>query len=62
MRYFSLTMAHLYRFIITSCKDMTSRIYTIEKDLEDFVPSTLSGHRDYIVNAWFSADMTNVRG
>ncbi|RCI03258.1 hypothetical protein CU098_004251, partial [Rhizopus stolonifer] len=48
------------RFIITSSKDMSSRIYTVERDVEKFVPPTLSGHRDYIVNAWFSADMTNI--
>lgn len=52
---------YTYRFLITASKDMTARIYTVDKDLEDFVPSTLSGHRDYIINAWFSADMSNVR-
>jgi len=47
------------RFFITSSKDMTCRIFTVDRSI-DFVPASLSGHRDYIVNAWFSADMKNV--
>lgn len=39
---------------------MTCRIYTVDRSIPDYVPSTLSGHRDYIVNAWFSADMKDV--
>lgn len=40
---------------------MTCRIYTVDKTIPDFVSSSLSGHRDYIINAWFSEDMKNVR-
>lgn len=40
---------------------MTCRIHTVDKTIPDFVSSSLSGHRDYIINAWFSADMKNVR-
>jgi periodic tryptophan protein 2 len=39
---------------------MTCRIYTVDKTIPDFVSSSLSGHRDYIINAWFSEDMKNV--
>jgi hypothetical protein len=39
---------------------MTCRIHTVDKTIPDFVSSALSGHRDYIINAWFSADMKNV--
>lgn len=39
---------------------MTCRIHTVDKSISDFVSSALSGHRDYIINAWFSADMKNV--
>lgn len=48
------------KFFITTSKDMTCRIHTVDKTIPDFVSSALSGHRDYIVNAWFSADMKNV--
>jgi hypothetical protein len=39
---------------------MTCRIYTIDKSIRNFVSLALTGHRDYIINAWFSADMKNV--
>lgn len=48
------------RYLITTSKDMTCRIFTVDRTITDFVSSTLSGHRDYIINAWFSADMKNV--
>ena len=49
------------RFFLTASKDMTCRIHTVDRTIEDFVPSTLTGHRDYIINAWFSSDMKDVR-
>ena len=47
------------RYFITASKDMTCRIYSTDKSRDDLT-TTLSGHRDYIVNAWFSADMKTV--
>ncbi|KAI8351541.1 quinon protein alcohol dehydrogenase-like superfamily [Blakeslea trispora] len=47
------------RYFITASKDMTCRIYSIDKSRDD-VTTTLSGHRDYIINAWFSADMKSI--
>ncbi|KAI8359118.1 WD40-repeat-containing domain protein [Choanephora cucurbitarum] len=47
------------RYFITASKDMTCRIYSTDKSRDDLT-TTLSGHRDYIVNAWFSADMKTI--
>ncbi|KAI5968728.1 PWP2 [Candida margitis] len=41
------------RFFISTSKDMTAKIYSIESDEKD-VARTFSGHRDYVVNAFFS--------
>ncbi|KAI8982130.1 WD40-repeat-containing domain protein [Mycotypha africana] len=48
------------KFFLTTSKDMTCRIFTVDRTIPDFVPSVLTGHRDYIVNAWFSSDMKNI--
>jgi periodic tryptophan protein 2 len=48
------------RYFISTSKDMTCRIHLLEKNNDNFRSSTLAGHRDYIINAWFSADMENV--
>jgi len=43
------------RFFISTSKDMTAKIYSLESD-EKNVARTFSGHRDYVVNAFFSKD------
>ncbi|KAJ3016699.1 hypothetical protein HKX48_003903 [Thoreauomyces humboldtii] len=47
------------RFFITGSKDMTSRIYSVDR-LEDFHGAVLTGHRDTVLGAWFSNDMKSV--
>jgi periodic tryptophan protein 2 len=45
------------KHFLTGSKDMTCRLYSIDKDHNNLV---LTGHRDTIVNAFFSNDMTSI--
>ncbi|EGW34541.1 uncharacterized protein SPAPADRAFT_134625 [Spathaspora passalidarum NRRL Y-27907] len=51
----SITWSQDSRFFISTSKDMTARIFSLSSDEKD-VTMTFSGHRDYVVNAFFSAD------
>ncbi|KAL8804196.1 MAG: hypothetical protein Q9182_002738 [Xanthomendoza sp. 2 TL-2023] len=42
------------RFFLSSAKDLTARIWSLESS-EDFTPTTLGGHKEAVVGAWFSA-------
>lgn len=42
------------RFFLSSSKDLTSRIWSLDPE-DGFDPTTLSGHRQQVRNAWFSA-------
>lgn len=50
----------LDRFFLTTSKDMTGRLYTLYP-VEGYRPKTFSGHRDAVLNAYFSADNKTVR-
>ncbi|KAK8164707.1 WD40-repeat-containing domain protein [Phyllosticta citrichinensis] len=41
------------RFFLTASKDLTARIWSLDPE-EGFVPTTLAGHRQAVVGAWFS--------
>ncbi|AOA62879.1 90S pre-ribosomal component [Komagataella phaffii] len=41
------------QFVLTTSKDMTTRLYGVDRDRMDEVRMTLGGHRDYVVNAFF---------
>lgn len=43
------------RFFLTASKDLTARVWSLVP-LEGFEPTTLSGHREGVVNAWFTED------
>ena len=47
------------RFFISASKDLTTRIWSMEAE-EGFVPTTLSGHRQAVVGAWFSKDQETI--
>ncbi|KAG5421185.1 PWP2 [Candida metapsilosis] len=51
----NITWSQDSRFFISTSKDMTAKIYSLESD-ESNVARTFSGHRDYVVNAFFSKD------
>ena len=47
------------RFLLSGSKDLTARIWSLDPE-EGFVPTTLGGHRDSVIEAWFSRDQETV--
>lgn len=47
------------RFFLSSSKDLTARIWSIDQE-EGHAQTTLSGHRQAIVGAWFSKDQETI--
>lgn len=47
------------RFFLTSSEDMTAHIYSVHSS-DSIAASTLTGHRDAVVNAYFSADQETI--
>lgn len=47
------------RFFLSSGKDLTARIWSLDPE-DRFSPTTLAGHRESVLGAWFSADQENV--
>lgn len=43
------------RFFLSSARDLTVRIWSVSPQ-EDFTPTTLGGHKEAVIGAWFSAD------
>ena len=43
------------RFFLSASKDLTARIWSLDPE-EGFVPTTLAGHREGLLGAWFSSD------
>lgn len=48
-----------FRFFLTTSKDMTGRLFTLYP-VEGYRPKTFAGHRDAVLNAYFSADHKTV--
>lgn len=55
----SITWSKDSRFFLTGSKDLTSRIYSLDP-VEGFTATTLSGHREAVINAFFSVDQETV--
>lgn len=47
------------RFFLSASKDLTSRIWSLDPE-EGFEPTVLSGHRQQVRNAWFSASQESI--
>lgn len=47
------------RFFLSAAKDLSARIWSLDPE-EGFVPTTLSGHRQSVVRAWFSKDQETI--
>ncbi len=47
------------RFFLSAAKDLTARIWSLDPE-EGFVPTTLAGHREGLLGAWFSKDQEAV--
>ncbi|KAI1615200.1 periodic tryptophan protein 2 [Exophiala viscosa] len=47
------------RFFLSASKDLTARIWSLDPE-EGFEPTVLSGHRQQVRNAWFSASQESI--
>ncbi|MCJ1390178.1 hypothetical protein MMC18_003036 [Xylographa bjoerkii] len=47
------------RFFLSSAKDLTAKIWSLNPE-EGFVPTTLAGHREDVLGAWFSGDQESI--
>jgi len=47
------------RFFVSASKDLTAKIWSLNPE-EGFVPTTLAGHREGVLGAWFSKDQESV--
>jgi periodic tryptophan protein 2 len=47
------------RFFLSASKDLTVRIWSLHRE-EGFIPTTLAGHREGVLEAWFTNDQESV--
>ena len=47
------------RFFLTTSSDLTARIWSVNPE-EGFTPTVLSGHKQAVIGAWFSADQETI--
>ncbi|MCJ1286074.1 hypothetical protein MMC26_005416 [Xylographa opegraphella] len=47
------------RFFLSSAKDLTAKIWSLNPE-EGFVPTTLAGHREGVLGAWFTGDQETI--
>ena len=47
------------RFFLSSSKDLTARIWSFDPE-DGFIPTILAGHREGVLDAWFSNDQEEV--
>ncbi|EER36260.1 periodic tryptophan protein 2 [Candida tropicalis MYA-3404] len=55
----NVTWSNDSRFLISSSKDMTCKMFSLHSDEKD-VAMTFSGHRDYVIDAFFSKDQETI--
>lgn len=56
----TLTWSQDSRFIISTSKDLTARIWSIDSEDKDLASMTFAGHRDYVMGAFFTADQEKI--
>lgn len=56
---FLLMCALLLRFFLTTSKDMTAKLYTLDP-VEGYRPKTFAGHKDAVLAAYFSKDAETI--
>ncbi|PGH11927.1 hypothetical protein AJ79_04619 [Helicocarpus griseus UAMH5409] len=47
------------RFFLSASKDLTARIWSLDPE-DGFEPTTLAGHREAVMNAWFTEDQESI--
>jgi periodic tryptophan protein 2 len=55
----SLEWASDSRFFLSASRDLTARIWSLDPE-EGFTPTTLGGHRQAVLGAWFSKDQETI--
>ncbi|KAL8953782.1 MAG: hypothetical protein Q9222_000399 [Ikaeria aurantiellina] len=56
---FALQWSSDSRFVLSSARDLTARIWSLSPET-DFLPTTLGGHKDAVIGAWFSKDQEEI--
>ncbi|SCU92952.1 LAFA_0F13872g1_1 [Lachancea sp. 'fantastica'] len=56
----SLSWSPDSRFLLSTSKDLTARIWSLDQEEQDLAATTFAGHRDYVVGAFFSADQEHI--
>lgn len=56
----SFTWSHDSRFLLTTSKDLTSRVWSINSEDKELVATTLAGHRDYVLGAYFNSTQEKI--
>ncbi|CCF60319.1 hypothetical protein KAFR_0J02550 [Kazachstania africana CBS 2517] len=56
----SLTWSQDSRFIISTSKDLTAKIWSVFSEEKDLAATTFAGHRDYVMGAFFSKDQEKI--
>ncbi|SCU87928.1 LAMI_0D08064g1_1 [Lachancea mirantina] len=52
----SLTWSQDSRFLLSTSKDLTARLWSISSEEKDLASTTFAGHRDNVVSAYFSSN------
>ncbi|RKF56684.1 Periodic tryptophan protein 2-like protein [Golovinomyces cichoracearum] len=47
------------RFFLSAAKDLTARIWSLDAE-EGFIPTTMAGHREGVISAYFSQDQKTI--
>lgn len=47
------------RFFLSAAKDLTARVWSLDPE-EGFIPTTLAGHQESVLGAWFSNDQEQI--
>ncbi|CCH62886.1 hypothetical protein TBLA_0I02280 [Henningerozyma blattae CBS 6284] len=56
----SVSWSHDSRFLLTTSKDLTSRIWSVASEDKELASTTFAGHRDYVLGAFFSQDQEKI--
>lgn len=55
----SISWSHDSQFFVTGAEDLSARVWSLHPHAK-FEPVTLTGHRDYVIGAFFSADDSEI--
>lgn len=56
----NLTWSKDSRFILTTSRDLTTKIWSLTKEEQQLASMTFSGHKDYVMGAFFSDDQEKI--